>query len=87
MTGVATRWRPAQSAPHDWEADPRPLADCLKEWQLRVNSGREYGARQTAAAALRIGDATYANYLKGRPTPYEGMIRRVMTLIDGRGAV
>ena len=67
---------------HDWESDPRPLGDCLKAWQVTVNGGREYGARKVAADALRIGDATYAGMLKGRPTPYERTIRRLMTLID-----
>lgn len=67
----------------DWEADPRPLSDCLKEWQVKVNSGREYGAREVARNALRIGSkATYAGLLLGRSTPYEMTIRRLMTLID-----
>jgi hypothetical protein len=68
---------------HDWETDPRPLADCLKEWQVRLNGGREYGAREVGRAALRIRSAdTYAGILKGRATPYEPTIRLTMTLID-----
>lgn len=68
---------------HDWEADPRPLADCLKAWQVALNGGRTHGARALGQAALRIQSAdTYAGLLKGRPTPYEATIRRLMTLMD-----
>lgn len=67
---------------HDWETDPRPLADCLKEWQVKVNSGREYGARQAAAAELRTPETTYIGWVAGRPCRHEAAIRRLMTLID-----
>ena len=67
----------------NWEADPRPLSECLKEWQVRLNDGKEYGARKVGQEALRIRSAdTYAGLLKGRTTPYEATIRRLMTLID-----
>lgn len=68
---------------HDWEADPRPLSECLKAWQVALNGGKEYGARKVGQEALRIRSAeTYAGLLKGRTTPYEATIRRLMTLID-----
>jgi len=67
---------------HDWEADLRPFAVCLKEWQVNVNGGREYGARPVAAAELRTPEATYAGWVAGRPCRHEGAIRRLMTLID-----
>lgn len=71
---------------HDWESDPRPLADCLKEWNVTLNGGREYGARKVGQDALRIkSTATYDGLLKGRSTPYEQTIRRLMTLIDQVG--
>lgn len=71
---------------HDWEADPRPLSECLREWQVVLNGGREYGARKVGQAALRIRSAdTYDGLCKGRPTPYEGTIRRLMTMIDRAG--
>lgn len=66
---------------HDWEADPRSLADCLKEWSIALNGGKRYGARIVGREALRIRSAdTYAGLLRGRPTPYEPTIRRLMTL-------
>lgn len=67
----------------DWETDHRPLADCLKEWQTALNGGQRYGARKVGQEALRITSAdTYDMMLKGRSTPYEPTIRRLMTLID-----
>lgn len=81
MTAEAVAWRPA--AMHDWETDPRPLADCLKEWQAALNGGLSYGSRPVGQEALRIESAeTYAGLLKGRATPYERTIRLAMTLID-----
>lgn len=68
---------------HDWETDPRPLAECLKAWQVALNEGNVYGARQVGQEALRITSAsTYAGLLNGRPTRYEAPLRRLMTLID-----
>jgi len=67
---------------HDREADPRPFATCLKEWQVKVNGGRAYGAREVAAAELRTRETTYAGWVAGRSCRHEGAIRRLMTLID-----
>ncbi|WP_173931409.1 hypothetical protein [Chelativorans sp. Marseille-P2723] len=73
---------------YDWETDPRPLSECLKAWQVALNGGKEYGARKVGQEALRIKSAdTYAGLLRGRPTPYEPTIRRLMTLIDQQQAV
>lgn len=70
---------------HDWEIDPRPLAECLKEWQVALNGGRVRGSRETGQSELRIASAsTYAGLLDGRPSPYEPTIRRLMTLVDSR---
>lgn len=72
---------------HNWETDPRPLAECLREWHIRLNGGREYGAREVGQQALRIASKrTYAHLMDGRSTPYEPMIRRLMTLIDAADA-
>lgn len=71
------------SADHDWTIDPRPLPECLVEWQVALNGGKEYGARKVGQEALKIGSAsTYAGILAGRPTPWEPTIRGYMTAID-----
>lgn len=68
---------------HDYETDPRPLSECLKEWQVAINGGKAYGARKVGQAALRLASAsTYANLLDGRPNPYEATFRRLMTLLS-----
>lgn len=61
---------------HDWEADPRPLAECLREWQ------RSRGSREGAAAALRVPLTTYHGWMAGRGAAQEGLIRLAMTLLD-----
>lgn len=63
--------------PNDWEADPRPLADCLKAW----HGGHGWG-RELAAAELRVPVSTYNGWCAGRSCPHDGAIRRLMTLID-----
>jgi len=62
---------------HDWEADPRPLADCLKAWH-----GRPGWTRDRAAAELRVPRPTYDGWCAGRPAALEPSIRRLMTLVD-----
>lgn len=62
---------------HDWEADPRPLADCLKVWH-KANGW----TRDQAAAELRVPRSTYDGWCAGRFRPAEGSIRRLMALID-----
>lgn len=62
---------------HDWETDPRPLSDCLKEWH------KAHGwTRDNAAAALAVPRSTYDGWCAGRTAPHEAMIRRLMTLFD-----
>lgn len=69
---------------YDWTADPRPLADCLKDFSRRVNDGREYGARDAGAKALGIKATTFIGMLNGRPTPYEHTIRLAMIEAERR---
>lgn len=66
----------------DYEADPRPFADCIREFGVRIN-GRVYGARRRAAAELRVHEDTLAGWMAGRPCPQEPALRRLMTLIAG----
>lgn len=74
------------SEPHDWEADPRPFAECLAEWATQLNGGR-YGARKRGATELRVPAPTYADWLSGKPPQHERIIRRLMTLIaSGSGS-
>lgn len=63
--------------PRDWEADPRPLADCLKIWHAAHG-----WTRDQAAAEMRAPRSTYDGWCAGRPAVLEGSIRRLMTLID-----
>ncbi|MCJ2023237.1 hypothetical protein [Methylobacterium sp. J-067] len=62
--------------PVDWEADERPLAECLKAW-AKVRGGRD-----TAAAALRVSRKTFDGWCDGRGAGQEAMVRRLMTLTD-----
>ena len=64
----------------DWEADSRSLADCLKAWH-----GRPGWTRKRAAGELRVSPDTYEGWRRGRGAA-EGMIQRLMTLIDAQGA-
>lgn len=67
---------------HDYEADPRPLAECLKEWQVALNGGRIWGAPARAAAELRAELPTYKGWIIGRSPSesHERLIRRMMTI-------
>lgn len=60
-TAEATAWRPEASLVRDWEADPRALADCLKEWH-----GRPGWSRQRATDELRIAKSTYDGWCAGK---------------------
>jgi hypothetical protein len=75
-TTIAAK-RTTMPEPHDWEADPRPLADCLKAW----HAARGW-TRNRAAAELRAPRSTYDGWCAGRPAGFEGTIRRLMTLLD-----
>ena len=68
----------------NYETDPRPLSDCLKDFPKLLNGGAIYGARAKAASALRVPDKNLQNWLDGRKCPYEASIRLLMTLIVGR---
>lgn len=68
----------AVSSSHDWEADERPLSDCLKAWAKSI------GGRDAAAAALRVSRKTYDGWCDGRGAGQEGMVRRLMTLSGHR---
>lgn len=65
----------AAPASLDWEADERPLSDCLKVW------ARLQGGRDAAAAALRVSRKTFDGWCDGRGASQERMVRRLMTLI------
>lgn len=69
--------------PHDWPADPRPLPECLKDFNRRL-TGQGWGARDAGAQALGIKPSTYAGLLSGRPTPYETAIRLAMVEVERR---
>ena len=63
---------------HDWETDPRPLADCLREWRERHG-----WSWQQVADELREPLATVQGLAKGRePKTGSKARRRLMTLID-----
>lgn len=79
-TAEATAWLPDETLSHDWETDPRPLADCLKAWHRRPG-----WSRQRASEELRVPEPTYDTWCGGRPAIRERMIRRMMTLIDRPG--
>lgn len=69
------------SDPHDWETDPRPITECLKEW--RGAHGWTW-----AETAERIGEklATVQQWGKAGREPRNTMPTRIiMTLIDRCG--
>lgn len=73
------------SDPHDWETAPRSLADCLIDWQMRLNGGKSYRARAIAATELRYDKDAYGRLLVRTRPPIEShqrLIRRAMVLID-----
>lgn len=65
---------------HDWEHDPRPLSECLAEWERALNGDRVTGARAAGARALRVPPTTYAGWRAGRLPQHEAMVRRLMGL-------
>ena len=65
----------------DYQTDPRPFAECLKEFAAAVNNGNVYGARAVAAQELRVPPKNLSNWLDGRKCPYEDSFRRLMTFI------
>lgn len=67
---------------HDWEKDARPFADVLKDWIIRRNNGRLYGARPLAADLLAVNPTSLRNWLGGMPCLSEPSIRRLMNCID-----
>jgi len=80
-THEATAWRPPAAPARDWEADPRPFADCLTDWRRAHD-----WSRQRLADELGAPLTTVHGWLAGRPCGHEATIRRLMTLIDARGA-
>lgn len=68
-------------AMHDWEADPRPLGECLK-----ARAAARGLTRDEAAAEMRIPRGSYDQMCSGRPVDREATIRLLMTLLD-RAAV
>lgn len=62
---------------HDWQSDPRDIAECLKSWHSRPG-----WTRNRAAAELRVSRATYDGWCAGRGVGLEKSIRRLMTFID-----
>lgn len=65
----------------NYESDPRPFADCLKDFATTINGGKTYGARGIAAKALRVGNTTLAGWMAGRACAHETAFRLLMTLI------
>ncbi len=65
------------SDPHDWEADPRPFAACLKDWRKR-----HAWSWQATADELRKPLVSVLGMSKGRVPMDERSLRRLMTLID-----
>lgn len=63
---------------HNWEADPRPLSDCLKAWHAQPH----IGGRDNGADALGVPRSTYDGWCAGRRQPIDRMVRKHMTLID-----
>ncbi|KQZ81861.1 hypothetical protein ASD64_08865 [Mesorhizobium sp. Root157] len=72
--------------PHDWLADPRSLAECLKDFNRRLNGGAAKGSREAGQAALGIGSAgTYAALHKeSYITPWERPLRLAMIEAERR---
>lgn len=65
----------------DYETDPRPLSECLREFGAALNGGRLYGSRRRIATELRTPEATVTHWLNGRGCEQERLVRRAMTMI------
>ena len=65
----------------DYVTDPRPFAECLKDFALRLNNGNNYGSRPLAEAELCVPRATLAKWLNGGACDREASMRKLMTLI------
>lgn len=64
---------------HDWTTDPRPLAECLKEFGRQLCDGKVRGSREAGQVALAIRSArTYQKLMEGHQTPWEPTIRLAM---------
>ena len=64
---------------HDWTTDPRPLAECLKEFGQHMNCGKVRGSRPAGQKALAVRSAsTYQKLMEGHQTPWEPTIRLAM---------
>lgn len=71
--------------PHDWLADPRPLSECLKDFNRCLNDGKADGAFEVGRAALGIDSiAAYIGLLNGDPTSYETTLRLAMIEAERR---
>lgn len=70
--------------PHDWTTDPRPLAECLKEFNRAVNGGRTGGSRVAGQKALGATPSTYTGWLAGRIATNETIIRLAMVEAERR---
>jgi hypothetical protein len=64
-----------------YETDPRPFADCLREFAVIVNGGKVRDSRQRAAEELRAPEATVIGWMSGRSCAHEASFRRLMTMI------
>lgn len=80
LTAEAAAWKPPAMPLGDWEADPRPFAECLKDWHARPG-----WTRDVAAGELRVPRSTYDGWCAGRSAALEKSIRRLMTLLDRTG--
>lgn len=64
-----------------WESDPRPLAECLRDWAAR--HGVAWGVSTWLAERTGASQRTIEGWLAGkRPAGAEPVIRRLMTLLD-----
>jgi hypothetical protein len=61
----------------DWTTDPRPIAECLKDWHARPG-----WTRNRAADELCVSRPTYDGWCAGRGIGLEKSIRKLMVLID-----
>ena len=65
----------------DYETDPRPFSECLKDFAVRINGGKQYGSRPLAAHELRVSPVTLNAWMDGRGCGNEASMRRLMTFV------